>query len=94
LADSEMTSDMKRLLKDANDIWDEGRHVAKAQKQMNPIEFHLHLTKCGRCFKFLLRTDVLKEYKEYGQWSHDNPEVQCEKFGHTKWIVENLNILN
>tara|TARA_Y100000034_G_scaffold33790_1_gene41316 strand:- start:3089 stop:3430 length:342 start_codon:yes stop_codon:yes gene_type:complete len=94
MIDPEMTSDIEGLLKDANAIWEDGKHVMEMQKEMNPFEFFRHQAMCKQCFKVMMMTGGLKEYTDYQQWSHNNKEVQCEKIGHTKWLVENINVLN
>ena len=94
MIDPEMTSDIEGLIKDANAIWEDGRHVAEIQKKLSPFEVFHHMGSCMQCFSVMLRTGALLELSEFQQWSHNNKEVQCEKYGHSKWLVENIHVLN
>ena len=93
--DSEMTPGIKKQIEEANSIFEDGRHYAdRLRKAKHPEEFVLHTTHCGICFKVLVRNGGIKKIDDFYDWTHKSEEVQCEKFGHSKWIVENMFILN
>ena len=93
--DSEMNSGIKDQIEQANKIFDEGDHYAKqVQKARHPVEFVLHSTSCKTCFKVLVRNGGLLTIDDFYDWTHESKDVQCEKFGHSKWMMQNMFILN
>ena len=93
--DIEMTPNIKKQLDEANIIFDEGDHFAtEMKKAQNPVEFLHHSAFCGVCIRVQVRNGAMKTLKEFQDWTHQTREVQCEKFGHSKWLQENLYVLN
>ena len=93
--DIEMTPSIKKQLDEANIIFDEGDHFAtEMKKAQNPVEFLHHSAFCGVCIRVQVRNGAMKTLKEFQDWTHQTREVQCENFGHSKWMLVNLYILN
>ena len=93
--DIDMTSSLKKQLAEANIIFEEGNHFStEMNKAENPLEFLRHFTRCGVCIRVQVRNGAMKTLEEFQDWTHQTREVQCEKFGHSKWLLENLYALN
>jgi len=92
--DTELTPSIREQLDEANVIFDEGDHFATQMKTLHPMKFLQHSAHCEICFRVMMRTGAMKTLKEFQDWTHQNSEIQCEKFGHSKWMMENLYVLN
>jgi hypothetical protein len=93
--DMDMTPSLKKQLAEVNIIFDEGDHFAtEMKKAQNPVEFLNHSAFCGVCIRVQVRNGAMKTLEEFQDWTHKTKEVQCEKFGHSKWLQENLYVLN
>ena len=93
--DNDMTTDIHKQIEEANIIFDEGKHFeAESRKARHPVAFVLHTTTCKICFRVMIRNNEIQTLEKFQEWSHKSPEIQCEKVGHTKWLVENMFILN
>ena len=89
--DTDLNPDIQKQIAEANAIFDEGKHFdAQSRKARHPIEFVLHTTTCTICFRVMMRNNEIQTLKEFQEWSHKSREVQCEKVGHTKWLVQNM----
>ena len=92
--DIEMTPNIKKQLDEANIIFEEGDHFTNEIKTLNPMKFLQHSAHCGMCLRVMVRNGAMKTLEEFQDWTHKNKEVQCEKFGHSKWLQENIYVLN
>lgn len=93
--DTDMTPDIHKQIEEANIIFDEGKHFDKqARKARHAVEFVMHTTGCKICFRVLIRNGGIQTLEEFQNWTHKSRDVQCEKFGHSKWMQDNLYVLN
>jgi len=92
--DTELTPSIREQLDEANAIFDEGNRFATQIEKQNPMKFLQHSAQCGICLRVQVRQGSLKTLKDFQDWTHKNREVQCEQFGHSKWLQENLYVLN
>ena len=93
--DIELTQSIRDQLAEANIIFDEGDHfTTEIEKARNPMEFLQHSARCGVCIRVQVRNGAMKTLEEFQDWSHKTREVQCEKFGHSKWLQDNMFVLN
>ena len=89
--DNDMTADIQKQIDEANVIFDEGKHFdTQSRKARHPIEFVLHTTSCKICLRVLIRNNEIQTLEKFQEGTHKSREVQCEKVGHTKWVVENM----